>query len=1212
MPSAYLVHSDTLPARSGAGPRGSGRVLHLYPNGTAVVEAPDTAAVPGEPVPTSGLRLTAPTADRAAIEAAQRSLQDIADLPAPEDEPDVLAYVEFVAPVDACWLADIRNQGVRVLAYQPDNSYLVRGRRSSLAELAATVRTSEGLRAIKSVTELTSALKKSPRTVAEAGETTVVVLAATSQERSRTIAALRDVPGVDPEAGAGNDVLDAQRIRVRVRVGPQALQALLALPQVLSVESFAAAVPEDEIAGLIVAGQLDAQDRPSGSYSQWLARQQLDGAGAVIGIVDAGVDVGHPAFAGRILDLTGGQKDWHATMVAGHAAGDYRAERDPDGFVYGLGTAPAAKLLSQDRNRDARGVCAETVARADPAVAIQNNSWGRGSADPMDYGSEEALYDLLVRDASDGENNGTALTVCFSSGNAGALGLTRPKSAKNVIVTGNSENYRPDVGGADSDDVRDVYTGWSPSSHGNCGDGRIRPHVVAPGEWTASANFDTAPGQAEYVSPLIVWGGGSSGASPKTAGACALLAQWWRRWHSGTDPSPAMLRALVVNGAEPMTTGGPAPNNVQGWGRLSLRELLDPDVARIALDQHDLLTAPGDSRHWSVRVVDPRRPVKITLAWTDPPGAVGTGTATASPVVNRLALRATDGGRTWRAGADRFRDGFSADDAGLAGVTGLGSEGADNLQCLFLGPGEACTLMVSVTALAIAQDALTGQFDHPRQDFVLVVTNAAVDRTETPTTVVAGVTTAAVADRDPAALTHDEAAWWAAGESSDAPAPQPAPETLRRAAGALEATGNTFDVVAAGAPGLAGSATILLDRLVAQRTAGTVVLGVNTGTAVTSAGVEALRALAGTSDLYLVGEDAALLARVATAVGPHARIRYRIADRQRTLADAFHDAALEAGGLQQLVLGPASVEGASATIRFGIIPSDRTLVVALPAPADEVCVRRPGLAPARLGAGHSAFGMRLGHDGGPALLIVDDAGESPGTWSVRADFAQTSPPGTATAWVRGGAALTVTAPRVAPGRRLLRIGAPPGSLLRQVSLPRSRLGDPLSPVPESDRPFVIRVRPSRLSRLRPDGDKSEEAAAETVDVPALGHVFDLPAVPTVLDVPLDVIGADGDATVFARRTRIDMVAVPDAQPDPVDETPLRVTGRIDEVCYRRGTVVGVRVSDGRYARGLEVGSARLGAAIAAMDRSDPVVLGVRGTELEWVFQPFPATDTLGP
>ncbi|MFD0431074.1 hypothetical protein ACFQ60_38580 [Streptomyces zhihengii] len=83
------------------------------------------------------------------------------------------------------------------------------------------------------------------------------------------------------------------------------------------------------------------------------------------------------------------------------------------------------------------------------------------------------------------------------------------------------------------------------------------------------------------------------GASPKTAGVCALLAQWWRRWHAGRNPSPAMLRALVVNGAEPIASGGPVPNQLQGWGRLSLRELLDPEVARLALDQADLLVGPG-------------------------------------------------------------------------------------------------------------------------------------------------------------------------------------------------------------------------------------------------------------------------------------------------------------------------------------------------------------------------------------------------------------------------------------------------------------------------------------------------------------------------------------------------------------------------------------------------------------------------------------------
>ncbi|MGW1136283.1 S8 family serine peptidase [Streptomyces zhihengii] len=1212
MPSAFLV-----PADAADGDRPAGRVRHVYANGAAVVETP-AAGRAGTALPEPGLRLPHPGAGPSAIAEAERSIREAAGRPDSEDEADTGAYVEFVAPPDPRWLAELGRQGIRILAYQPENSYLVRGRRGDLARLAGAVRTSEGDSAVRTVTELTPALKPAPRTLAEAGETAVVVLAATDGERQALTRALGDVSGVELLPGAGNDVLDGQRTRVRVRVDEQGLGALLALPHVLSVESFAAAVPEDEVAGLVIAGRLDTAGRPSGSYDRWLADHQVDGAGAVIGVVDAGVDVDHPAFAGRIRDLAAGRRDWHGTMVAGHAAGAYRPERDRDGFVYGLGTAPAARLLSQDRDRAASEVCGQTVAEAGGDAAIQNNSWGRGYAHPMDYGSEEALYDALARDARGGGGQAAPLTLCFSAGNGGANGLTRPKAAKNVIVTGNSENHRPFDGQAAADDIREVYTGDGPSSQGNCADGRIRPHVVAPGEWTSSANFDTAPGQLDYVSPMIAWGGGSSGASPKTAGACALLAQWWRRWHAGRNPSPAMLRALVVNGAEPISSGGPVPNQLQGWGRLSLRELLDPEVARLALDQADLLVGPGDTRQWPVRVADPRRPVKVTLAWTDPPGAVGTGTAASNPVVNRLALRVTDGSRTWRGVADRLRGGWTADDAALAGAAGPRGEGTDNLQCVFLPPGAARSLVVSVTALSVTTDALTGAYDTPRQDCALVVTNADVDRAVTPTGVVTAVATAGAGDGD--ARAPDEAAWWAGGEADpgggDAPA---AEEALRGAAVALDATGNGCTVLPA-APGLAEAAEALRRRLPERARDAAVVLGLPDGAPVTPAAADALRSLAGLTDVHLVAAGAGPLADAAAALGPHPRFAYHLADGPAGLAAALAGTARDAAGLQRLVLGRPSLDGTAMTLRFGVVGADRTLVLTLPPGARDISVLRPGrpaAAPGADGDGDGDREVRTVRREEAVELVVDDAGATPGSWTVKASLPA---PGTAPAvdaWVSGGTELTVAVPEVAPGMRLLRVGAGPGVLLRQLSVPRGRLDAPPGgpAAAESDRPLVVRARVSRLGQLR--RATGAEDAAE-VAVPALGTVVAVPGDGrTVLDVPVDVIGVDADGTAFARRTRATVVAaagrsVREAAGRSGGGPPLRVTGRITGVRRRGGAVVGVRVTDGRHTRELSVRSPRLGAAAAALERGDALVLSVRGTELHAVYRPFAAVPGAGP
>lgn len=744
----------------------STRIVNQYPNRAILIEtdapAPEADGTDGadhEQQARAGLQLDG---QAAALSAARqrfgeggRAQRPDAALAA-EAEKAMPAYVEFIGQIDQRWLDQLRQLGIRVLAYQPESSYLAYGTVSAFRQALEDVRTTGGQAAIRSVTELTNDLKRKLPLVSEDGEMVTIVVIGAPEERADIAAQLAAVPGVII-SDAGNDVLDANRLRLRARVmdgGAQA--ALLRLPRVLSIEIYRPPQPEDEVAGLIIAGRYSSDKRPSGSYLNWLGEHNIDGRGVTIGIVDGGVNVAHPALVGRARDLAGGQKDWHATMVAGHAAGNYQTEVDTNRFMYGLGTAPAATILSQDKMQDASFVCRQTVREAGAVGAVQNNSWGKDNHNPMDYGSDEALYDALVRNADPQGPQALPLTICFSSGNSGERGLTRPKGAKNLIVTGNSENFRPDVGHDGSNDIDEVYSGAHGSSYGNCGDGRIRPHVVAPGEWTASANYDCQPGEDEYISPNLTWGGGSSGASPKTAGACALLIDWWRRANAGNSPSPAMLRALIVNGAEAIRTGGAIPNQRQGWGRLNTQNILDATVARILVDQRHLLSHPNDLREWHVRAADPARAVKITLAWTDPPGAIGSGgNPAASPVVNKLALRAEVGNHMYRGVQDRFNNGFSVADDAFAGKgkDAALAEGADNLQNIFLPPGLGGAIRISVTALNVTTDCMGGTGNTLQQDFALVISNARLDA---------------------AALPADIAVAVDAGAGGPAPAPAPA------------------------------------------------------------------------------------------------------------------------------------------------------------------------------------------------------------------------------------------------------------------------------------------------------------------------------------------------------------------------------------------------------------------------------------------------------
>jgi hypothetical protein len=687
------------------------QTLHIYENGEVLVRTTATVdeATHDSLTPiTTGVCLP----EDGDLKRSETSRHPLHELP---DDETINAYIELIGPVDQTWLEVLNQLAIELLQFRPEHSFLSR---ATVQAFRQALQQSFVL----DVLPIEGGNKPQPNAPETGAQEVWIVVQSPAHQIATIIQELAALPEVQIDPNQEVDVVGFY-LRLRATVSAQGQAALLHHPKVLAVEPYSPVQPEDEVAGLILAGQYDSAGRPQGSYLRWLEDHGLNGDGVTIGIVDAGVNTAHPGFAGRIKDLNPDRKSWHGTFVAGHAAGCYLQEKDGNQFIYGLGMAPKAELLIQDNQSIPTALCRETVTEKGPsgrAGMVQNNSWGAGTKNPMDYGSQEATYDRLVRNADPDSPVAKPLTICFSAGNSGANGLTRPKAAKNIIVTGNSENYRPDIGKDQSDNISEVYTGPRGSSHGNCGDGRIVPHLVAPGEWTASANYDSHPGEKEYISPHLTWGSGTSAASPKTAGACALLIQWWRQRNHNQDPSPALLKAILVNGAEPLPGMGFIPNTLQGWGRLNLETVLRRDIQRTYVDQTLRLKQRSDQQTWTVRVVNPSLPVKITLCWTDPPGSLGTGTATASAIVNKLALRVTLNGQVYR--ANQFQTGWSYSSADSQ------REGWDNLQNIFLAPGVASgTLQVSVLALEITTNCLTGKIDTPQQDFALVISNGMVE-----------------------------------------------------------------------------------------------------------------------------------------------------------------------------------------------------------------------------------------------------------------------------------------------------------------------------------------------------------------------------------------------------------------------------------------------------------------------------------------------------
>ena len=139
-------------------------------------------------------------------------------------------------------------------------------------------------------------------------------------------------------------------------------------------------------------------------------------------------------------------------------------------------------------------------------------------------------------------------------------------------------------------------------------------------------------------------------AAPHVTGSLALITEWWRGFNAGANSSPAMAKALLVNGAEDMGTAD-IPNGDEGWGRINLSNVIDTGISTFYLDQTTVFASTGNT--WSANFIpaNTSQPVKVTLAWSDAPGpghgvaAQGGRVARVREVEHQQATRAGDEGR---------------------------------------------------------------------------------------------------------------------------------------------------------------------------------------------------------------------------------------------------------------------------------------------------------------------------------------------------------------------------------------------------------------------------------------------------------------------------------------------------------------------------------------------------------------------------------------
>ncbi len=427
----------------------------------------------------------------------------------------------------------------------------------------------------------------------------------------------------------------------------------------------------------------------------------LYGAGQILGICDTGLDRGstnptqlHDDFedgsgSSRVIAIldTAGDGDTadrisgHGTHVSGSVLGNgVRSGANPSTHTYPdtayAGIAPEASLVFQAAEAGPVGGLVlppdlnDLFSQAQRyGVTIHTNSWV--SEVIGQYTESAAEVDEFVW-------SHPGFTIVFAAGNSGRdtnptngmvdlSSVNSPATAKNCITVGASENNRPGItstwGGLwpsrfpvdpiRSDRVADRTDGMAAfSSRGPTQDGRTKPDLVAPGTYVASTRSSVASENGwGVVNDHYMYNGGTSMSAPLVAGAVALTREHLTDAH-GHTPSAALLKAILINGANDISPGqygtgafreipGTRPTLVSGWGRVDLGQNLFPDAGRI-LSYRDEKTGlnTGQVAMYSYQVISSAAPLRITLAWSDYPGAPAAQTA----LVNDLNLQVTGPG----------------------------------------------------------------------------------------------------------------------------------------------------------------------------------------------------------------------------------------------------------------------------------------------------------------------------------------------------------------------------------------------------------------------------------------------------------------------------------------------------------------------------------------------------------------------------------------
>jgi subtilisin-like proprotein convertase family protein len=702
--------------------------------------------------------------------------------------------VQSRAPLDDAFRARLQAAGAVIVAYIPNQAYLVRASEAAAQQLRADPRT-------QAVVPYEPYFKLKPPLLALAvgqhplpdnqalnvllfpdgreaalDELNQLGLRVLGEEPSPFGPVLRVLPGgADAPAGRSSPV-DQSGI----------LASLAALSCVQGVELAHARVLANDLSRARIGVAADTVT--PGNYLG------LTGSNILVNVNDSGVDTNQPDLQGRVVgDVPGSGVDsnGHGTHVAGIIAGSGLKSTTgvnaagsvmPAVAFQFRGQAPAARIFAIAANPDS-GPASDSYlqeAAARTNAFISNNSWHYANDNAYDLAA--ARYDAAVRDALPEVPGSQPVLFVFGGGNAGngannssggdPDSVQSPATAKNVITVGAIEQprYIADqvsrcvvVDGTNVCQTNQPWLGLTDtnnevaafSSRGNVGVGiegdfgRFKPDVVAPGtfivsprstQWDQSAYYSPTNGSGNYfevlsnlnhlLGPFYRYESGTSLSAADVSGVLALMQEFFQ--NLGRTNSPALMKALLINGARPLTTSSGfqvhSPTNSEGWGLINLTNSLPVGLSNALVhapapmqvfDQSpddSLASGQSHTRFVSLSSAATSQPLRFTLVWTDPPG----NPAASLKLVNNLDLVVTnlDSGDVFFGNdippGSSFNSPWDTN-------TPPNLDVVDNVENVYLSPPLATNYSVTVVARNVNVNAVTARADGVVQDYALVI-----------------------------------------------------------------------------------------------------------------------------------------------------------------------------------------------------------------------------------------------------------------------------------------------------------------------------------------------------------------------------------------------------------------------------------------------------------------------------------------------------------